>query len=114
VITYKCPKCAFSFNQSDRAWDEAVMSGNCPKCNSVLVNFAVPTKAQVTEKLEPTKQSLSRSTPGYVVLLIGGLLVKFSLVMWLGIVGYTLMVFGIVIAVALNKQSPNPSFKRDA
>ena len=114
MITYKCPKCAFSFNQSDRTWDEAVMSGNCPECNSALVNFAVPIKAQVTEKLKPSKKSLTRSTPGYVVLIIGGLLVKFSLVMWLGIVGYALMVFGIVMAVVLNKQSPNPSFKRDA
>jgi len=90
------------------------MSGNCPKCNSALINFAVPIKTQVSKKLKPSKQSLARSTPGYIVLIIGGLLVKFSLVMWLGIVGYTLMVFGIVIVVALNKQSPNPSFKRDA
>jgi uncharacterized membrane protein len=44
VITYKCPKCAFSFNQSDRTWDEAVVSGNCPNCNSDLVGFAIPTK----------------------------------------------------------------------
>lgn len=112
MITYQCPKCTFSFNQSDRTWDEAVMSGSCPKCNSVLVNFPVPIKTQVHEKLKPSKQSLARSTPGYVVLIIGGLLVKFSLVMWLGIVGYTLMVFGIVITVALNKQSPNPSSSR--
>jgi len=114
VITYQCPKCTFNFNQSDKTWDEAVTSGGCPKCNSALVNFPIPTKAQLSEKLKPSKQSLSRSTPGYVVLIIGGLLAKFSLVMWLGIIGYTLMVFGIVIAVALSKQSPNPSFKRDA
>jgi DNA-directed RNA polymerase subunit RPC12/RpoP len=113
VITYKCPKCSFSFNESDRSWDEALMSGSCPKCNSALVNFAVPIKAQVSEKLKLYKKSLARSTPVYIVLIIGVLLVKFSLVLWLGIVGYTLMVFGLVIAVALNKQSTNPSFKRD-
>jgi transcription initiation factor IIE alpha subunit len=81
VITYQCPKCAFSFNQSDRTWDEAVMSGNCPKCNSALVNFSVPIKTKISEKLKPSKQNLARSTPGYIVLIIGGLLVKFSLVM---------------------------------
>ncbi len=114
MITYKCPKCAFSFNQSDRTWDEAVISGNCPKCSLALVNFAVPIKVQVSKKLIPARQNFFSSNPGYVVLIIGGLLVKFSLVMWLGIVGYTLMIFGIVIAVAFNKKSPNPSFKRDA
>jgi hypothetical protein len=112
MITYQCPKCAFSINQSDRTWDAAVMSRNCPKCNSALVNFPVHIKAQVSEKQKTSKQSLNRIAPGYVTLLVGGLLVKFSLVMWLGIVGYTLMVFGIVIVMALH--NPNPSFKRDA
>jgi len=105
VITYQCPKCAFSFSQSDRTWDEAVMSGSCPKCNSVLVNFAVPIKTQVSKEIKTSKQSLARSSLGYIVLIIGVLLVKFSLVMWLGIVGYTLMIFGVVIAATLSKQS---------
>lgn len=91
--------------------DKAVMFGSCPKCNSALVNFAVPTKAQVFGKLKHSKQSLSRRTPGYAVLLIGGLLIKFYLVIWLGVIGYTLMIFCIDIAVALNKQSTNPTFK---
>lgn len=56
MITYKCQKCAFSFNQSDKAWDEAVMSGNCPKCNSILANFVAITKAQISEKLNPSQQ----------------------------------------------------------
>ncbi|MDO9289149.1 MAG: hypothetical protein Q7T83_10195 [Thermodesulfovibrionales bacterium] len=48
------------------------MSGNCPKCNSALVNFDVPTNTQVSEKFKHSKQNLSPSATDKAVL--GGVL----------------------------------------
>lgn len=42
MITHKCPSCWFIFSQADKAWDVAVMSRRCPKCNAALVDFNVP------------------------------------------------------------------------
>jgi rubredoxin len=44
MISYKCPVCAFSFNESDKAWDDAVAHGACPKCDAQLINFRAPLK----------------------------------------------------------------------
>ncbi len=54
------------------------------------------------KKSKPSKK-LAANSIGYAVLVIGGLIAKFSLVMWFGIVGYTLIIFGIVILMALNE-----------
>ena len=51
---------------------------------------------------KPSK-SWAISPLGYVALVVGGLLAKFALIMWLSVVGYTLIVFGLVIILALNE-----------
>jgi len=48
-------------------------------------------------------KSIAISSSGYAVLIIGGLIAKFSLVMWLGIIGYTLILFGLVVILAFNE-----------
>jgi len=55
------------------------------------------------KKGSKSPKNLALSSSGYAVLIIGGLIAKFSLIMWLGIIGYTLIVFGIVIILALNE-----------
>jgi len=54
-----------------------------------------------TEEVKP--RSLAKNSFGYVALFIGGLIAKFSLVMWLGIIGYTLLIFGLLIVLASNE-----------
>jgi hypothetical protein len=52
LTTYKCQKCDFSFTKADRAWDEAVTNGMCPKCKLKLTNF--PIERFVTKEKEIT------------------------------------------------------------
>lgn len=51
---------------------------------------------------------------GAALLILGGLLVKLALILWLSVVGYILIVFGVVTILSLNQKSPNPTVKRDA
>lgn len=46
---------------------------------------------------------------GMLLLVIGGLLVKFALVMSLGIVGYMLIVFGVLVIVTFHEKTPQSS-----
>jgi hypothetical protein len=48
-------------------------------------------------------KSIAISSSGYAALIIGGLIAKFSLVMWLGVIGYTLILFGLVVILAFNE-----------
>lgn len=41
MITYKCPSCAFSFTEADKAWDKAAVFGVCPNCDKKLNDFPV-------------------------------------------------------------------------
>jgi hypothetical protein len=57
MISYKCPNCTFSFNESDKAWDRAIANGTCPKCDSPLVNFSAPTTASDTKQRQNIRDS---------------------------------------------------------
>jgi len=59
--------------------------------------------SDIESKESKSSKKLAVNSIGYTVLVIGGLIAKFSLVMWFGIIGYTLIVFGVVILVALNE-----------
>lgn len=59
--------------------------------------------SDIVSKESKSSKKLAVNSIGYGVLIIGGLIAKFSLLMWFGIIGYTLIVFGIVILMALNE-----------
>ena len=35
-ISYSCPKCKFTIEKSDQAWDVAMQMGRCPECYTKL------------------------------------------------------------------------------
>lgn len=53
---YKCPSCRFAIPEADKAWDEAVSSGLCPKCGGSLVDFPIPI-ASAQESRTPSAAS---------------------------------------------------------
>lgn len=61
MITHKCTKCLFIFSQADKAWDVAVLSKQCPKCNTALVNFNVPIPSLKEPQVEGIKENQSET-----------------------------------------------------
>ncbi len=57
----------------------------------------------IESKKSKSSKKLAVNSIGYGVLVVGGLIAKFSLVMWFGIMDYTLVIFGIFILMALNE-----------
>lgn len=49
MITYTCPKCSFSLDEADRAWDDAIKEGTCPRCGYRLTDFPPPRDESSTE-----------------------------------------------------------------
>lgn len=62
MIFYQCPICTFSFNESDKAWDEAIAHGACPKCDSPLIDFRTPLAV-----LDEAKKSRRNIRDSYLV-----------------------------------------------
>lgn len=64
MINLTCSKCAFTFSEADKAWDDAIDNARCPKCLMPHPNWDLKNKAN----LHKTEINNPENNPSRIVI----------------------------------------------